>query len=324
MPPTKGRPRNTDHVRAQRIAELQLRNNDGSEPLAFNPAPLTMASLPYRQPKAGTELWVRRDGDFHLTVSPGVRYNPKDGTTSRYGFPFGVVPRALLMWVTAEAVRTKNPVIMLGDSLADFVFKVLGQRATGGRNGTATRVKEQATRLFNANITYQWNGNGDRHQAGVNLNLARAWDMDLGDGEPGQGSLFPSFVQLGADFFNEIVERPVPLDLGIVRHLGSAAEIDFYAFLTYKMFSLQRPYLHKWENFGGQFGYQFANTPKGRYKLKEATIAALKNVLAVYPANVEITADGLQMSPGFTSVPLKGTRELRAALEAGKQGAAIE
>jgi hypothetical protein len=311
MPASRGRPKTTALERVNRAMQLRERDDDSGESLAFNPAPLTMAFLPYRQPKADTEVWVRRNGAFRLTVRPGVRLGP-NGEISSYGYPFGVIPRALLMWVTAEALRTKSPRIELGSSLSDFVVKLLGQRATGGANGTRTRVKEQATRLFNANITYHWMGNTDRQQAGVNLTIAKAWALDLGDGEVGQASLFPSFVQLSGDFFDEIVKSPVPLNLEVVRLLGSAAEIDLYAWLTYKAFNLQRPFTHKWDDIGEQFGYQFSKTPKGRYKLKENITTALRNVQLVYPeANVEITPAGLLLSPGLTSVPLKGTRALR-------------
>lgn len=313
MPAPRGRPKTNTLERATRIAELRSRDDDG-ESLAFNPGPLTLAFLPYRQPKEGTEVWVRRNGDFRLTVRPGVRLGP-NGEVGSYGYPFGVIPRALLMWVTAEALRTKSPKIELGSSLSDFVVKLLGQRATGGRNGTRTRVKEQATRLFNANITYHWMGNTDRVQAGVNLTIAKAWALDLGDGELGQESLFPSFVQLSTDFFDEIVKSPVPLNLEVVRLLGSAAEIDLYAWLTYKMFNLARTgksFTHKWDDIGEQFGYQFSKTPKGRYKLKENITAAWNNVKLVYPeANVEITPAGLLLRPGLTSVPTKETRQLR-------------
>lgn len=314
MPVPKGRPKTTSLERAARIAELRGRD-DGSESLAFNPGPLTLAFLPYRQPKADTEVWVRHNGDFRLTVRPGVRLGP-EGEISSYGYPFGVIPRTLLMWVTAEALRTKSPKIELGTSLSDFVVRLLGQRATGGRNGTRTRVKEQATRLFNANITYHWMGNTDRTQAGVNLTIAKAWALDLGDGDLVQESLFPSYVQLSADFYEEIVKSPVPLNLEIVRLLGSAAEIDLYAWLTYKSFNLTRTgqsYTHKWEDIGEQFGYQFSKTPKGRYKLKENIVAALRNVQQVYPeANVEVTSAGLLLRPGLTSVPTRSTRQLRS------------
>jgi len=310
MPP-RGRPKTTQLDRVNRAIELRERDDNCGDSLAFNPAPLTMAFLPYRQPKPDTEVWVRRNGAFRLTVRPGVRLGP-NGEIGSYGYPFGVVPRALLMWVTAEALRTKSPQIMLGDSLSDFVYKVLGQRATGGRNGTTTRVKEQATRLFNASMTMHWIGNSNQQQAGVNLSIARAWAMDLGEGQVGQGSLFPSFVQLSADFFDEIIKKPVPLNLEVVRLLGSAAEIDLYAWLTYKFFRLEQPFTHKWEDIGDQFGYQFASTPRGRYKLKEAITTALRNVQLVYPeANVEITPSGLLLRPSLTSVPLKGTRALR-------------
>lgn len=314
MSARRGRPKTTDLEYAKRVAELRERGDDGGESLAFNPGPLTMASLPYREPAAGTEVWVRRNGAFRLSLRPGVRLGP-NGEVGSYGFPFGVIPRALLMWVTAEALRTGSARVELGSSLSDFVVKLLGQRATGGRNGTRTRVKEQATRTFNANITYHWMGNSDRAQAGVNLNIAKAWALDLGDGELGQESLFPSFVQLSGDFFDEIVKSPVPLNLEVVRLLGSAAEIDLYAWLTYKMFQLQRTgksYLHKWEDCGEQFGYQFSNTSKGRYKLKENITAAWGRVRLVYPeANVEITPAGLLLHPSLTSVPTRGTRALR-------------
>ncbi|WP_410570545.1 replication protein RepA [Amycolatopsis sp. cmx-4-61] len=315
MPAPKGRPKSNSLERAKRIADLRQRDDDNPESLAFNPAPLTMAFLPYREPKPGTEVWVRRNGAFWLTVRPGVQLGP-NGEHGAYGYPFGLIPRALLMWVTAEALRTKSRQIELGTSLSDFVVKLLGQRATGGRNGTRTRVKEQATRLFNAEITYQWRGNNEQRQAGVSLKIAKTWALGLGDGTLGQQSLFPSYVQLSADFYEEIVRSPVPLNLEIVKLLGSAAEIDLYAWLTYKMFLLQRTgksFTHSWEDIGEQFGYQFSKTPKGRYKLKENIIAALKKVIDVYPVNVEVTPAGLLLRPSLTSVPTKETRVLRGA-----------
>lgn len=293
---------------------MQLRDReDGDSSLAFTPAPLAMASLPYREPKAGTEVWVRRNGKFQLIVQPGVRVRP-NGEVVRLGFAFGVVPRALIMYVTAEAVRTKSPIVGLGDSLSDFVVRVLGQRPTGGRNGTITRVKEQATRLFNSNITMHGIDDTDRRQTGINLTIAKAWSVDLDDDGPtGERSLFPSFVQLSADFYEEIIRRPVPLDLEVVRELGSAAEIDLYIWLTYKAFSLTRPYTHKWEDIAEQFGYQFPGTAKGRWKLKEAITTALDRVRQFYPeADVEVTAAGLLLRPSLTSVPVKGTAGLRS------------
>ncbi|EFL12421.1 predicted protein [Streptomyces sp. AA4] len=309
MPAAKGRPKNASVERATQIAEF--RQSGGGKSLVFQAAPLTLASLPYRQPKAGTDVWVRRNGDFWLTLRPGVSMKP-NGEHGSYGWPFGVIPRALLMWVTAEALRTQDPKIELGSSLSDFVVKLLGQRATSGPNGTRTRVKEQANRLFNADISYQWMGNGDRIQAGVNLKIARAWRLDLGDGEMGQESLFPSYVQLSGDFFEEIIKSPVPLDLEAVRLLGSAAAMDLYAFITYKAFVLNKTgkyFLLTWDGMGDQFGYQFPKTSKGRYKLKEKVLPAWESVRRVYPeANVTVTNDGLLLGPGPTAVQPRKSR----------------
>lgn len=314
MPPSpRGRPKTTALERATRAA--QLRERIDPVPLSYVPAPLTMASLPYRDPGDDLEFWVRRNGDFQLVVRPGVLLGPDGQVVRRLGHAFGVVPRALIMYIAAEAVRTKDPTIRLGDSLSDFVLRVLGQRPTGGKNGTITRVRDQANRLFNSTITMHWTGNDDRRNVGVSLSIAKAWAVDLDGtgGLPGQGSLFPSYVRLTSDFYEEIVRSPVPVDLRVVRELGSAAEMDLYAWLTYKAYSLTRPYCHSWEAIGRQFGYQFPDTPKGRYKLREAITAALHKVLVVYPeADVEVTPAGLLLRPSLTSVPFKGTHGLRA------------
>jgi hypothetical protein len=107
---------------------------------------LVLATLPYKDPKA--DAFTRVNGNFKLRILAGY-----DG-----GIPYGIYPRLLLSWVTTEAVRTREPVIELGDSLAAFLRDTLDLRSTGGKHGSATRVSEQMRRLFGALVTAQYDG----------------------------------------------------------------------------------------------------------------------------------------------------------------------
>ena len=56
-------------------------------------------------------------------------------SSSKTKLPFGNLPRLLLAWICTEAVRTQSRVLVLGDSLSEFMRR-LGIYNTGG---TVTR-----------------------------------------------------------------------------------------------------------------------------------------------------------------------------------------
>src|ERR1700710_2153897 len=59
-------------------------------------------TLPYKNPAPDTQMWVRRNGSLTLRVMPGMT-GPKDAPVA--GYPFGVLPRLILTWMSTEAVR---------------------------------------------------------------------------------------------------------------------------------------------------------------------------------------------------------------------------
>ena len=75
--------------------------------------------------------YVRRNGPYTLVMS----------TNGLYKLPFGNLPRLILAWVCTEAVRTQSRVLILGDSLSDFM-RELGSTAAAAE----TRVSSSATR----------------------------------------------------------------------------------------------------------------------------------------------------------------------------------
>jgi hypothetical protein len=267
---TPGRPRRSelDVVRAAAQAW------DGDEQdIGYLARLFTSTSLPYKDP-GDVRSWGRRNGKLSLTVQPGM-YTDEHGEPQSLGLPYGTVPRLLLTWMSTEAVRTRSPQLLLGNSLAEFM-RTLGQRPTGGKNGSITRLRKQAERLFMATLTMRWED--DDTTSGLRLGVAnghRLWKTDRQpSGKPGpagQLSLLPSagskpaFVLLSHEFYMEVIEHPVPLDLGALRALGSSPlRLDLYAWLTYRMSTLQRRTQVPWAALREQFGSNNADTVRPR------------------------------------------------------------
>ena len=265
-------------------------------------------SLPYRDP-GDVPAWGRRNGDLSLVVQPGVGMS-LDGEPRSIGFPYGTVPRLLLTWLSTEAVRTQEPTLLLGDSLSAFM-RNLGMTPSGGVNGTITRLKKQMERLFLATLTVRWDGDPNR-QSGGRLNVASSYDLWWSDKEPDAPALMPSVVRLSSEFFTEVTQHPVPLDLGVLRALrGSALRLDIYAFLCHRLSYLRRPTTIPWEALRGQFGSTLGRDKNGRARFKQEFERNLREVLLLYRhADVESTRAGLVLRPSRTSVPMRGLRGL--------------
>ena len=82
---------------------------------------LVQATLPHSKPSG----LVHRRTNGGLTIE--MVGHPE------YGLPYGTYPRLLLAWLTAEAVRTKSPVLYLGDTLASFLAQLALWRSGGPR-----------------------------------------------------------------------------------------------------------------------------------------------------------------------------------------------
>lgn len=268
-------------------------------------------SLPYRDP-GDVPVWTRRNGDLTMLVQPGWTTDRTTGEPISVGYPSGVMPRLLIGWLSTEAVRTRSPELELGDSLRGFMAK-LHLKPTGGKNGSITKLRAQMERLFRARLSVQYDT--DLRQAGADLSIASAWSLQWparGEQTPEQHSLLPSVVRLSPDFYQRVVESPVPVNMdAIIALRGSALRIDLYTWLTYRMSYLHRPTLIPWEDLYVQFGSMMKATPAGRAQFRREVKGHLEKILIVYPqARVEVTDKGLMLRPSPPHVPFRGLREL--------------
>ena len=94
-------------------------------------------------------------------TNPGdrIRYKRVNGPYTLYmtagggnKLPFGNFPRLLLAWASTEAVKTQSRVLVLGDSLSEFMRELGIYHSSGGRGGVQTRLRNQMRRLFNAHV----------------------------------------------------------------------------------------------------------------------------------------------------------------------------
>jgi len=168
--------------------------------LGFMARVLTMATLPHRA--TSENEFTRRNGNLELTI-----WSPKS-----VGLPYGSIPRLLLSWVTTEAVRTRSPVLELGPTLSDFMAE-LGYTPTGGEKGDITRLRNQMTRLFSSSISCIYDDKSKTRI--VNVNIAEEACLWWNPKTPDQLPLWKSTITLGSGFFKEIIEKPVPIDIGV-------------------------------------------------------------------------------------------------------------
>lgn len=227
-----------------------------ADELAFTARLLAQATLPHSDP-GDVSAFTRVNGALQMFVqpAPGV------------GVPYGSYPRLVLAWLTTEAVRTRSPRIVLGDSLSAFMAE-LGLTPTGGRWGTITRLRDQMRRLFSARIGVQY----DDPDAGYSLRaMDVAEDVDLwwAPRQPDQAAVFESVVVLGARFYEAVIERPIPVDMRALQALKkSPLGLDLYTWLTYRASYARGPVAVSWRDVHRQFGADYARVDLFTQKCK--------------------------------------------------------
>lgn len=289
--------RPVDMARLHAGFEMDGKNPVEAGHLGFATRPLVQANLPHSNPGKDMDVWVRRNGNFTLTIQSDISIDPKTGEKELIGIPFGNIPRLVLFYLCSEAVRTKSREISLGDNLSDFLHE-LGLQSTGGTRGDITRLKQQIKRLVTAKIKFQCTG--EHAEAAINASIAKKhfffWDKN-----PDQSSLFESKIVLDADFYNEIITAPVPINLGAVSALKSSSfGLDLYTWLTYRVNTLQSPVFIKWTDLQQQVGADYGNT-KDFAKRARHVISEVKTVWG--GLDTESLHGGFLLKPCPPSIP---------------------
>ena len=130
---------------------------------------------------------------------------------------------------------------------------------SGSPRGDRTRLRNQMDRLFSATLQFIYEGRGpddstqvkDTFTSPVTRKTHLVWNPK----RPNEPVLWESKIELGWDFFHEIIRHPVPLDMNTLKALKrSSLGLDLYLWVAYRTFMLKRPLRLSWRQLYRQFG----------------------------------------------------------------------
>jgi len=273
--------------------EIYFQPQPEGDDLAFSARELLQATLPHRNPPGNPPIWSRRNGHYVLRIQPGYTIDRRTGEDVCLGYPFGSIPRLLLFWLTAEAVRTKSRRLELGETLASFLRELGLDPSRGGPRSDAQRFRQQMERLFRATISFDYVGEGQTRW--LDMQVAPVGQLWWDPQQPEQAVLCGSWVELGEHFSGAITAHPVPLDMRTLRALkNSPLALDLYAWLAYRSFRNHGTAFVSWPQLRQQFGAEYKDTDGFKRRTKDA----LRKVRAIYrELRVEDVAGGLRLLP---------------------------
>jgi len=250
---------------------------------------LTLATMPHSNP-GDADTYTRINGDYKLVMRRGEDTK----------LPYGSYPRLLFAWICTQVVQQKEnektPTLVLGESLSDFM-RQLTLLPTGGRWGTIPQLREQMRRLFNARISVSL-VNRDKRQF---FDVSESYDLWWDHQEPQQRALWKSTVTISQKFYNEIRERPVPINMNILAALKrSPLGLDLYMFLTYRVSYLKKPAFISLKALHEQFGAEYNDIKNFKKKVRRELI---KIKLAWPQLNYELLPGRIAIQPSQPSIP---------------------
>lgn len=282
------------------LAAAEAIQQDQADPAdaAYMARQLVQCTLPHSDP-GDVPIWSRRNGNITLSIVRTIR-SPIWGQTpgKPVGYPYGTIPRLLLFWLITEAVRTRTRRIELGSSLSGFMRDIgLGPYNGTGKQSNAFRLRDQATRLFSACISFHQKGllkpdadgevsaeAGEQYMRFLDMRVASKAELWWRPRRPEQDTLWGSWIELGENFYEAITAAPVPVDLRVLRALKrSPLALDLYAWAAYRAYTVnrrRRQELVPWTCLRRQIGADYADMGNFRKKVR----VVLRKLKVVYPA----------------------------------------
>jgi Plasmid encoded RepA protein len=247
---------------------------------AYMPRELVQVTLPHKNP-GNIPVWQRTNGNYAVVMQPGWNIEKNES----FGYPYGIIPRLLLFWITTEAVQKKSRRLELGNSLAGFIAELGLDPNRGGKRSDARRLRDQMERLFRAHMSFQGSleRDGAHGTARLDMQVADKTELWWSRKDPNQTALWGSWIELGERFFDAITAFPVPTDMRALRALKrSPLALDLYAWLSYEAWRAHRtgkPRFENWEQLHGHLGAEYNRMSDFRRYAK----AAIRKIKVVYP-----------------------------------------
>jgi len=227
-------------------------------------------TIPHCDPK---ETFVSsRNGDLYLGIQ-----SAQDAETHKHiGVPYGVHPRLLLGYVTTWAHRYNDPHVVIDECFDDFLRHFNFDPVPRSARSPRMKMLEQAEKLFTCSVRIQRKSErGDVDElARKNINVASEYRFYTKTSSGGGHESSASIV-LGDEFFKNIIDHPVPIDVNVMRVLavgggpGAAMRLDLYSWLAHESWKINngvsKPRLVTWYNLMDQFGTVYKKASVGNF-----------------------------------------------------------
>ena len=313
---------------AQVRREIMEKTALEDDAVSFSPRAMVYCGLPYKKP-----MVQQADG----TKTPAMLYERKFsrvymriGTLApEVGLPYGGMARLILSYITQAAVRRGVRTICLADNIGDMLRQFGIDKVTGGSRGTITTLRNQLIRLRYSTFLVRWAEAGGAFPDGTIappdmyserdtifpiISDASLWRKGNTSDILGLEDETKFFLEISEDFFNEICNRPIPIDMRAYRELlSSPMAMDVYVYLSYLSSYVKKPFELPWEVLRDQFRPGIARMARFKADFTDA----LKDVAMVYP-KLKMELDdkgGLIIKPG--SAPSVPRPSVAPALSAG-------
>lgn len=263
--------------------------------LRYLPTPLAICGLPYRRLPEDQIEFERRQGRMSLVVASGKLMAP-NGKRVAQPIPWGPKARLIMAHLSTEALKSGSATVETADSLSGFM-RDMGFDVTGGERGSLSPFKEQLRALAACRMEFSaWDG---KRSAMVDVRPLKKVELWFGD-DPNQRSLWPTKVTFSDDYFRELKNHALPIDIRALRAFaGSARKLDLLFWITYRITRLDTHLVLGWKPLKEQFGDGFARERAFRAQLAD-DLASLKELFPKLP--VKLSERGLEMDAADSSV----------------------
>ncbi len=219
--------------RLDAIAQIHERRRDHKTDKAYSARPFVLCGIPVRRPAKHVLEYSRQNGRFRLRVIG----HPD------YGLPFGQ-DRLLLIWVATMAVWQKTREIHFRS--AATILEAFGLPKDGRYY---KRLIAGFERIFYATFFFSSDEQVGEATIMERQSFRFVKDAKLWYAEPSVPATAALFQQrpeniivLSEEFWREIQEHPIPVDLAVVKALAdSPGNLDLYVWLVWRCWTAKSP-----------------------------------------------------------------------------------
>jgi Plasmid encoded RepA protein len=270
---------------AETVRMVRSNREAGSQNLGFASRPFVLCGLPVKRPPAGVLLHERRNGRFVLQITG----HPE------YGLPWGQ-DRLVPIFLATLAVRQQSQTISFAS--AAEMLETFGMQQGGAQY---RRLIQAFKRVFGATIFFGTDVQRQQaqviHQSRFSfMSEARIWyarDFQ----QPNLPGDCRNTIVLSPEFFQEVLDHPIPTDLEAAKALCCApAALDLFTWLSYRCFVAgHQEAVPLFGEFGlaNQLGsVDYARRRKFREKL-QAWLKLVRGMWPACPARISDDGDSL-------------------------------